>query len=302
MFASSADPVVLDFALISDGESYRPMLQMYETLIKLKPGTTELEPGLAKSWESNEDGLEWTFTLQEGVTFHDGTPFNAEAVCANFDRWYNFTGPLRATACPTTGSTSSGRFAEPDDRPAGGEPLRELRGAGRRHRRHHPHPALRDVPQGLALPPFSIASPAALKEFGANERPARRRRQLPPTDVRHRAPDRHRTVHVRSWIRKDRLTSSATRTTGASRRCSTRSSSARSPTTRPGCRPCRPARSTATTSSTRLTRDDRADDDLQLIDRPSFNVGYVGFNQSFAAAGQPRGAPRRSPTPSTARP
>jgi peptide/nickel transport system substrate-binding protein len=61
VFASSADPVVLDFALISDGESYRPMLQMYETLIKIKPGSTELEPGLAKSWESNEDGTALTF-------------------------------------------------------------------------------------------------------------------------------------------------------------------------------------------------------------------------------------------------
>ena len=50
VFGSSADPVVLDFALISDGESYRPMLQIYETLISQKPGTTELVPGF--SWIS----------------------------------------------------------------------------------------------------------------------------------------------------------------------------------------------------------------------------------------------------------
>ena len=43
-------------------------------------------PGLATSWEISEDGTEITFKLREGVTFHDGTAFNAEAVKANFDR------------------------------------------------------------------------------------------------------------------------------------------------------------------------------------------------------------------------
>jgi peptide/nickel transport system substrate-binding protein len=36
-------------------------------------------PGLAESWEVSEDGLTWTFHIREGVTFHDGTPFDAEA-------------------------------------------------------------------------------------------------------------------------------------------------------------------------------------------------------------------------------
>ena len=44
-------------------------------------------PGLATEWSSNEDGTVWTFTLREGVTFQDGTPFNAEAVKFNIDRW-----------------------------------------------------------------------------------------------------------------------------------------------------------------------------------------------------------------------
>ena len=41
------------------------------------------QPVLATSWEANEDGTEWTFRLREGVTFHDGTPFNADAVLLN---------------------------------------------------------------------------------------------------------------------------------------------------------------------------------------------------------------------------
>ena len=60
----------------------------YETLVWYNPpGSAELlSPGLATSWESNEDGTEWTFYLREGVKFHDGTDFNAEAVKYSIDR------------------------------------------------------------------------------------------------------------------------------------------------------------------------------------------------------------------------
>ena len=46
-------------------------------------------PGLAKDWELSDDGLVYTFYLRDDVTFHDGEPFNAEAVKANFDRIVN---------------------------------------------------------------------------------------------------------------------------------------------------------------------------------------------------------------------
>lgn len=92
VFASSSDPVMLDPAMASDGETFRIARQIYEGLVSTKPGTTELAPNLAKSWESSADGKTFTFELQEGVKFHDGTEFNAEAVCTNFDRWYNWKG------------------------------------------------------------------------------------------------------------------------------------------------------------------------------------------------------------------
>src|SRR5215213_5205679 len=87
VFAGAADPVVLDGALVSDGESLRVITQVFETLVALKPGTTEPEPGLAESWEPNADGKVWTFKIREGVKFHDGTDLDAAAVCTNFDRW-----------------------------------------------------------------------------------------------------------------------------------------------------------------------------------------------------------------------
>jgi peptide/nickel transport system substrate-binding protein len=59
---------------------------------KLVDITPELEiiPMLATGWDWNEDGTELTMTLREGVTFHDGEPFNAQAVAANIDRSQNF--------------------------------------------------------------------------------------------------------------------------------------------------------------------------------------------------------------------
>jgi peptide/nickel transport system substrate-binding protein len=59
----------------------------FEGLIRLKPGTTdEVVPVLAESWSANTDKSIWTFRLRNGVTFHDGTPLDAEAVRASFER------------------------------------------------------------------------------------------------------------------------------------------------------------------------------------------------------------------------
>jgi peptide/nickel transport system substrate-binding protein len=65
------------------------MGQMYESFVRFIPGTVELEPWLAESWTTSEDGLTWTFKLRVGVLFHDGTPFNAEAVKFNWDRQFD---------------------------------------------------------------------------------------------------------------------------------------------------------------------------------------------------------------------
>ncbi len=62
-----------------------PVMQACETLV-IHAASGGYEPYLAKSWEVSDDGLSYTFHLQEGVLFHDGTPFNAEAVKYNLDR------------------------------------------------------------------------------------------------------------------------------------------------------------------------------------------------------------------------
>src|SRR6185437_16045761 len=51
---------------------------LYEGLTRYKNGSAEIEPALAESWTNSEDGLSYVFTLRSGVTFHDGTPFDAK--------------------------------------------------------------------------------------------------------------------------------------------------------------------------------------------------------------------------------
>jgi peptide/nickel transport system substrate-binding protein len=58
---------------------------IYEGLVEFDESGS-IQPALATSWSVSEDQTEWTFSLREGVTFHDGTPFNAAAVQASLER------------------------------------------------------------------------------------------------------------------------------------------------------------------------------------------------------------------------
>lgn len=89
IYGRSGDSVSLDPAVVTDGESFKVTTNIFETLINFGEQDTSLQPGLAKKWEGSKDGLTYTFELQEGVKFQDGTDFNADAVVKNFDRWMN---------------------------------------------------------------------------------------------------------------------------------------------------------------------------------------------------------------------
>ncbi|MGB4592556.1 MAG: ABC transporter substrate-binding protein [Coriobacteriia bacterium] len=85
-YAQGADPRGLDPALVDDGESSKIIVNIYEGLLKYADDSTEVQPCLAESWTISDDGLTYTFKLKQGVKFHDGTDFNAEAVKFNIDR------------------------------------------------------------------------------------------------------------------------------------------------------------------------------------------------------------------------
>ena len=86
VWGKSGDADTLDNQVSSNGETSEVTTQIFNLLVRAKPGGTEVEPDLAESWSVSPDGLVWTFKLRKGVTFHDGTPWNAEAAKFNFDR------------------------------------------------------------------------------------------------------------------------------------------------------------------------------------------------------------------------
>ena len=92
-----AEPQSLDPHAVTAVNDFRILVNVYDGLVRFADGSLEVEPSLAESWEISEDGLTYTFKLREGVTFHDGTPFNAEAVKFNFERMLDEEHPFHDT-------------------------------------------------------------------------------------------------------------------------------------------------------------------------------------------------------------
>jgi peptide/nickel transport system substrate-binding protein len=169
IYAGASDPTYLDPALVSDGESFRIARQIFDTLVELKPGTTVLRPGLATRWRPSRNGKNWTFTLRRGVKFHDGTAFTSAAVCANFNRWFNWTGPFQDASASYYYRQLFGGFRKNESTGLGPPLYRSCRGLGRYavrislNRRSGPF-----VPS-LVLPAFAMQSPTAMRRYEANK-------------------------------------------------------------------------------------------------------------------------------------
>jgi peptide/nickel transport system substrate-binding protein len=88
------DVVSLDPALAGwDPTSLVVVRQIYDTLTVYPIGGSLPQPSLALTWSVSADGITWTFQLREGVSFHDGTPLDAEAVVFNIERWWDPDNP-----------------------------------------------------------------------------------------------------------------------------------------------------------------------------------------------------------------
>src|SRR5439155_1526214 len=168
VFAAAGAPKNFDPLFNDDGESFRPARQMYDTLVLNKPGTADLVGGLAEKWDHDADGKVWTFHLRQGVKFHDGTPFNAAAVCFNFDRWFNMKGAAAQSQMIYYGDVFEGfknnegdttgkpvyDNCEAQDEKTAVVTMTKYKGA---------------FPGAFALTSFSISSPDALKKYDADK-------------------------------------------------------------------------------------------------------------------------------------
>lgn len=166
VFGAAGDPTMFDPAFATDGESFRVTRQIYEGLLTNAQGSADLEPSLAESYDVSEDGLTYTFDLRDDVSFHDGTPFNAEAVCFNFERWYNFEGLAASPAASEYYQNNFGGFASTPDVPslyAGCEATDEFTAEVQISQVTSRFPAV------LALPSFAMQSPEALEQYDADE-------------------------------------------------------------------------------------------------------------------------------------
>ena len=85
IFGVGTDVDELDPRTTDTQEGYIVASNVYDCLVLYDLGATTIRPGLAESWEISEDGRVYTFNLRQGVSFHDGEPFNADAVVT----WYN---------------------------------------------------------------------------------------------------------------------------------------------------------------------------------------------------------------------
>jgi peptide/nickel transport system substrate-binding protein len=168
VFAGASDPTYLDPALVSDGESFRVTEQMFEGLVKLKPGTTKIVASLATSWNL-KGGKVWTFNLRKGVKFHDGTPWNAAAACANFNRWYNWTGPFQDPSATFYYQATYGGFKKNEVANLSTPLFKSCRTVG-----SYRIVVTLTKPSGVFFPSlviqsFAMQSPTAMKKYGADE-------------------------------------------------------------------------------------------------------------------------------------
>ncbi|WP_245573950.1 ABC transporter substrate-binding protein [Amycolatopsis nigrescens] len=168
IFGAAGNPKNFDPIFNDDGETFRITRQVYDTLLQNKPGTAEVVGSLAQEWTPSNEGKTWTFKLRQGVKFHDGTPFDAAAVCYNFDRWFNMKGAAAQSQMIYYGDVFEG-FANNEGDATGDPVYKNCEAPDAGTAVLNLNKAKGAFPAAFTLPSFSISSPEALKKYNADQ-------------------------------------------------------------------------------------------------------------------------------------
>lgn len=152
-----ANPAGLDPAVVWDTSSHLVTSQIYETLVNVEEGGSTPVPGLAESWSVSPDGLTWTFNVRGGVTFHDGSSFNAAAVAYNLDRWWDPAHPFHVGSFEYFSTLFGGFKGDSSCR------LSAISTIGTTQVLMTLTEPFSPLPSMLAMPAFGIASPTAIQ-------------------------------------------------------------------------------------------------------------------------------------------
>jgi peptide/nickel transport system substrate-binding protein len=282
---AEGDPILLDGSLVADGTSLRVVTQIFEGLVRNKPGTLAIAPALATSWKASKNGLAWTFNLRQGVKFTDGTPFNSAAVCANFTRWWYRRSDLQGDDISYYWNTVFGGYAKPAPGSNGPDKAlyRGCKTAGQNRVKILLTRRSSSFLGALALANFAIASPTALKKYKADEGTVGADGQFRPTGTfATQNPIGTGPYKLQSWKIGDKLVL-------------VRNQSYWGPKAKTKTVIVRPISDTnarvqalqtgEVDFANNLTPQEaavvKANSSLKLQYRPAFNVGYVGINQKI---------------------
>ncbi len=165
VYGAPGEPISLDSGTIVDFGSTLAQMQVYDTLVKFKKGTSDLAPGLAINWKPNADSTVWTFTLRPGVKFSDGTPADADAVVYNVNRWWNPAAEQGSQATKKLFPSWQFIFGAYKTDPA--NILKSVQAVGTNKVVFTLTRPFAPLPAALATSYFGIASPTAIKKAGA---------------------------------------------------------------------------------------------------------------------------------------
>lgn len=161
VYARGADSVGLDPINVVDGESIRVTHAIFETLFEYDEELT-LQPKLAESYEMADDELTWKIQLKEGIQFHDGTDFNADAVVFNFERWMDEDNPYHIGDFPYYPFLYGGFKGDPAHKVEYVKAVDEFTVEIKLTEKMAPFISF------LAIPMFGIASPEAIEQYPEN--------------------------------------------------------------------------------------------------------------------------------------